>query len=71
MGIVRTDVSGECDASIIRVNGISILFTANVPNSLILFILMMERHVPLKRQFLQEPHGVTSQKTAIFIEVDL
>jgi uncharacterized repeat protein (TIGR01451 family) len=32
-----------------------------------LFTLMMGRHVPPKRRFLQEPHGVTSQKTAFFI----
>jgi hypothetical protein len=25
------------------------------------------RYVPLKRRFLQEPHGVTSQKTPLFI----
>jgi hypothetical protein len=25
------------------------------------------RYVPLKCQFLQEPHGVTSQKTTFFI----
>jgi hypothetical protein len=28
---------------------------------------MMEEIVPLKCQFLEEPHGVTSQKTAFFI----
>jgi hypothetical protein len=39
--LVRTDVSLECIASIIR----------------------------LKRRFLQDPHGVTSQKTAFFIGV--
>jgi hypothetical protein len=27
------------------------------------------RYVPPKRQFLQEPHGITSQKTALFINV--
>jgi hypothetical protein len=38
-----------------------------VPCSPILFTLMMEALVPPKRRFLQEPHGVTSQKTAFFI----
>jgi hypothetical protein len=28
---------------------------------------MKEALVPLKRRFLQEPHGVTSQKTPFFI----
>jgi hypothetical protein len=27
------------------------------------------RYLPPKRQFLQEPHGVTSQKTAFFISI--
>jgi hypothetical protein len=45
---------------------IQLLVTANiVPNSLILSTLMMEVFPP-KCQFLQEPHGVTSQKTAFF-----
>jgi hypothetical protein len=34
-----------------------------VPSSPILVTLMMEAVSPLKRRFLQEPHGVTSQKT--------
>jgi hypothetical protein len=42
--------------------------TANVvPSSPILVTLMMETYVPPKRQFLQEPHDVTSQKTAFLI----
>jgi hypothetical protein len=28
---------------------------------------MMEANVPMKCLFLQEPHGVSSQKTAFFI----
>jgi hypothetical protein len=28
---------------------------------------MMEGYVPPKRRLLQEPHGVTSQKTVFFI----
>jgi hypothetical protein len=38
-----------------------------VPSSPILFGPMMEGYVPPKLLFLQEPHGVTSQKTAFFI----
>jgi hypothetical protein len=44
-------------------------YTANVvPSSPILVTLMIERYIPPKRRFLQEPHGVTSQKTAFFID---
>jgi hypothetical protein len=43
-------------------------FTANVvPSSPILVTLMMEALSSPKRRFLQEPHGVTSQKTPFFI----
>jgi hypothetical protein len=43
-------------------------YRANVvPSSPILVTLMMERYVPPKRNFLQEAHGVASQKTAFFI----
>jgi hypothetical protein len=37
-----------------------------VPSSLILVTLMMEVLIPLKRLFLQAPHGATSQKTPFF-----
>jgi hypothetical protein len=48
-----------------------LLVTANVaPNSLILVTLMRRRYVPPIRRFLQEPHGVTSKKTAFFGESD-
>jgi hypothetical protein len=44
-----------------------LLVTANVvPSSPILFTLMMPGYVPPKRRYLQEPHGVTSQKTPFF-----
>jgi hypothetical protein len=43
-----------------------LIVTANVPSSPILVTLMMELLVPPKCWFLQEPHGVTSQKTAFF-----
>jgi hypothetical protein len=31
---------------------------------------MMEAHVPPKNGFLHEPHGATTQKTAVFILLD-
>jgi hypothetical protein len=43
-----------------------LLVTANVPSSPILVTLMMEVSLPTKHRFLQEPHDVTSQKTAFF-----
>jgi hypothetical protein len=74
---VRTDVSEERIASIIRVTRIGELgtlsatsnrVTANVvPSSPILLPLMIEGLSSKKCRFLQEPHGVTSQKTAFFI----
>jgi hypothetical protein len=44
-----------------------LLVTANVSNSPILVALLMRRYVPPKRRLLQEPRGVTSQKTAFFL----
>jgi hypothetical protein len=45
-----------------------LLITVNVvPNSPIIVTLMMEVIFTPKHQFLQEPHGVTSQKTVFFI----
>jgi hypothetical protein len=45
-----------------------LLVAANVvPSSPILVTLMTERQVPPKSWFLQEPHGVTSQKAPFFI----
>jgi hypothetical protein len=44
-----------------------LLVTVNVvPSSPIRVILMMRRYVHPKRRFLQEPYGVTSQKTQFF-----
>jgi hypothetical protein len=58
-------VSQECSASIIRVTN-RLQVTANIVlSSPILVTLKME--ALLKHRFLQEPHGVTSQKTAFFI----
>jgi hypothetical protein len=38
-----------------------------VPSSPIFVNFMMERYVTMKHRFLQEPHRITSQKTATFI----
>jgi hypothetical protein len=72
VSLVRIDVSEELGASIIRVTRIGsarrLLVTANVvPSSLILVTLWWIRYVPPKRRFLQDPHGVTPQKTLFFI----
>jgi hypothetical protein len=37
-----------------------------VPSSPIFVTLMKRRQVPPKRRFLQEPHGVTTQKTPFY-----
>jgi hypothetical protein len=54
VALVR-NVSVERIASIIRVTRIGEPGTR------------WRRHVPPKRRFLEEPHGITSQKTAFFI----
>jgi hypothetical protein len=78
--LVRTDVSEEFIASVIKVKRISALETTSLavtsnPRTLRrnLFLLhrflslwWWRRYVPPKRQFLQEPHSVTSQKTVFF-----
>jgi hypothetical protein len=44
-----------------------LLVTVNVvPSSLIIVILMMEALSSTETRFLQEPHGVTSQRKAFF-----
>jgi hypothetical protein len=72
VALVRTDVSEERIASFIRVTSISsgrasVSIYGYVPSSPILVTLMMEAQVPPKRRFLQEPHGVTSQKAPFFM----
>jgi hypothetical protein len=62
VALVRIDVSEELSTSVIRVTrfgelGPTLAVTSN------------RREVPLKRLFLQEPHGVTSQKRAFFSNV--
>jgi hypothetical protein len=47
---------------------LQLLVTANVvPSPPIVVTLMMEENVPPKHRFLQEPHGITSYKTAFVI----
>jgi hypothetical protein len=56
------------DAHIIFLHRVRrLLVTAEVPRSPILDNLMMEALLSPKRRLLQEPHGVTSQKTPFFI----
>jgi hypothetical protein len=59
VALVRTDVSEEPGASFIRVTKICELGTTQAATR--------RRQVPPKRRSLQEPHGVTTQKTPFFI----
>jgi hypothetical protein len=46
---------------------IRLLVTVNVvPSSPTPVTLMMDAFAPMERRFLQEPHGVTTKKTAFF-----
>jgi hypothetical protein len=56
VALVTTDVSEE----------IRLLVTDNVPSSPILVTLSMETLTSSKSRFLQQPRGVTSQKTPFF-----
>jgi hypothetical protein len=56
VALVRTDVSEERSASIIKVTGIGELGTT---------LAVTSNRCTLR--FLQEPYGVTSQKTAFFV----
>jgi hypothetical protein len=56
VALVRTDVLEERIASVIRVKRISELGTIALTT------------IPLKRRFLQEPQGVTTQRAAFFID---
>jgi hypothetical protein len=65
-GSCKNRVSEERSASIIRVTRIGELATwAETSNRYRL--RRWKRYVPPKRRFFQEPHGVTSQKTAFLI----
>jgi hypothetical protein len=59
VALVRIDVSDEYVASIIRVTRIGNLGTMLAA---VIFLRSL-------RRFLQEPHGVTSQKTSFFIVI--
>jgi hypothetical protein len=65
VALVRTDVSEELNAVL---SLCQLLITASVvPSSKILVTLMKKVLVPPKCRILQEPNGVTSQKTQFFI----
>jgi hypothetical protein len=64
--LVRTDVSEELSASFNRVTRIGELGTTLAATSN-RRTLRKNTKVPPKRRFLQEPHGLTSQKTPFFI----
>jgi hypothetical protein len=64
VALVITDVSEEPSTSFIRVTRIGELGTTLAVNSnRFLTPWWRRRQVPPKSRFLQEPHGVTSQKT--------
>jgi hypothetical protein len=63
VALVRTDVSEESGASFIKVTRIGELGTTQAATS----NRRTRTSFPPKRRFLQEPHGVTSQKTPFFI----
>jgi hypothetical protein len=77
VALVRTDVSEKRSASIITVTrigelGTTLAVTSNRStlqrniSSPILVTVKMEALPSSKRHFLQEPHGVTSQRTEFF-----
>jgi hypothetical protein len=59
MTLVRTDILEEHATSIIRVERIGELGTK--------LAVTRRRYIPLKYQFIQEPHDVRSQKMIFFI----
>jgi hypothetical protein len=59
VAVVRTDFRSV----------LQLLVTANVGPSSLIFTLMMEALSSSETEFLQEPHGTTSQKTAFFINL--
>jgi hypothetical protein len=77
VALVITDVSEELSSSFISVTRIGELVTLAVTSNRRTLRrntkftdssspLWRRRYVPPKRRFLQEPHGVTSQKTSFF-----
>jgi hypothetical protein len=70
VALVRTDVSEELSACFIRVTRIGELGTLGVTSNrrtLRRNVLMKEVLSSSETRFLQEPHGVTSQKTPFFL----
>jgi hypothetical protein len=65
--LVRTDVLGERSASIIRMTRIDELGATLGETSKQPMHAAKICNVPPKLRFLQEPHGVTFQKTTFFI----
>jgi hypothetical protein len=65
VALVRTDVSEEPGASFFRVTKIGELGKTQAATSN--RRTLRRNTVPPKRQFLQEPHGVTTQKTPFFM----
>jgi hypothetical protein len=69
--LVRTYVSEECIASIIRVTRIGKLVIANVPSLPILVTLIMEAICSSETPFLTRAHGVTSPKNGIPFKISI
>jgi hypothetical protein len=66
VALVRTDVSKECGALIIRVIRIGALRTTLAVTCNRRTLRRNTRYIP-QRRFLQEPHYVITQKTPFFI----
>jgi hypothetical protein len=64
VALVRTDVSEELSASFIRVT--RILCISSQLASVVSYSWWMRRSFPRNCRVLQDPHGVTSQKTPFF-----
>jgi hypothetical protein len=64
VSLVRTDVSEKL--SVLRSVRRLLVTASVVPSSPILVTLMKEALSSSETQFLQGPHGVTSQKTPLF-----
>jgi hypothetical protein len=72
MALVRTDVLEAFIASLVRMTSIGELGTTLVVTSnrsTLLTLFLARRHILPKRRFLQEPHNITSQKTAFLMVI--
>jgi hypothetical protein len=70
LALVRRDVSDGRKTSFIRLTRIGVVgttLTVTSNRSCEEILWWWRTYVPPKRQILQEPHGVTGQKTAFFI----